>query len=135
MISAGLLFLDQLSKLLLTGKSYVFNGFLSIQYTQNLGASFGILQGGRWLFIATALIVIYIIFKFYRTFRDKTGLMFLLAGAVGNLLDRVLFGYVRDFISIWIWPTFNLADAFSVIGVALLAWQMIKEERKHKKNL
>jgi signal peptidase II len=116
MISAGLLFLDQLSKLLLTGKSYVFNGFLSIQYTQNLGASFGILQGGRWLFIATALIVIYIIFKFYRTFRDKTGLMFLLAGAVGNLLDRVLFGYVRDFISIWIWPTFNLADAFSVIN-------------------
>ena len=43
-----------------------------------------------------------------------------MAGTIGNLIDRIVFGYVRDFISISIWPSFNLADIFNVIGVILI---------------
>ncbi len=55
-------------------------------------------------------------------------LALILAGAIGNLIDRIRLGYVVDFIQVYWWPTFNLADIFIVIGVFLLGWQVLIEE-------
>ena len=63
-------------------------------------------------------------FIFY--YKDKVkgygfyGLAFLLSGVIGNLIDRLLFGYVRDFIDVGFWPIFNLADSYNTTGVILL---------------
>lgn len=57
-----------------------------------------------------------------------TGMAFLLAGAVGNMIDRARLGQVVDFIKVYWWPTFNLADAFIVVGVIILAWEILVRE-------
>ena len=67
-----------------------------------------------------------------KLWRDKwhlTGLALLFSGAIGNVVDRVRFGYVVDFIKVYWWPTFNLADVFIVAAVVLFAWEfLIREE-------
>lgn len=71
-----------------------------------------------------------------KLWRDKwhlTGLALILAGAIGNLIDRVRFGYVIDFIKIYWWPTFNLADAFIVCALLLFAWEFLVREHLGEK--
>ncbi len=102
--------LDQLTKLI-----------FKLTSTKNYGAAFGLFQGYRWLFIAAALIVIFMIFKFRNKF-NSLALGFLLGGTLGNLIDRVFYGYVIDFIDVGFWPSFNTADLFSTLGVILLLY-------------
>lgn len=102
--------LDQLTKFIL--KTYS---------TRNYGAAFGLFQGYRWLFIIVALIVIFLIFKFRNRF-NNLALGFLLGGTLGNLIDRLIYGYVIDFIDLGFWPSFNIADLFSTLGVLLLLY-------------
>ncbi|MDP1693999.1 MAG: signal peptidase II [Candidatus Woesearchaeota archaeon] len=102
--------LDQLSK-----SFVVKNGF---KYTTNTGAAFGILQGQTWLLIFIAVVVIAVLVYYSHEYQLALG--FLLGGTLGNLLDRVLQGYVVDFIHVPFWPSFNVADSFNVIGVGLL---------------
>ncbi len=87
-------------------------------YTTNTGAAFGILQGQTWFLILVGLVVIG--FLLYYSHEHQLALGFLLGGTMGNLVDRVLYGYVIDFIHIPFWPSFNVADTFNVIGVGLL---------------
>ena len=71
-----------------------------------------------------------------RLWQDRwhlTGLAVLLSGAVGNLIDRVRFGYVVDFIQVYWWPTFNLADVWIVCAVVLLAWGIMFREQTVEK--
>jgi len=91
----------------------------------NYGAAFGILQGYKWLLILVSLIVIVFCIKYYKEY--KIPLSLILAGTIGNLIDRVFLGYVRDFINVGFWPVFNLADSFNVIGVGILIWMLIKK--------
>jgi signal peptidase II len=110
-----LIFLDLLTK-------YLFKGI------KNYGASFGILQGYAAFLIIAGLIVIIICFYYY--FKDKNlriPLSFVIAGALGNLVDRIFLGYVRDFIDLKFFPVFNLADSFNFIGVCLLIYLNIKK--------
>ena len=108
-ISLILVFLDQITKYFIPG-------------TTNIGAAFGILQGWQWLFVLVSGVVLGFIFYY----KDKVkgygfyGLAFLLSGVIGNLIDRLLFGYVRDFIDVGFWPIFNLADSYNTTGVILL---------------
>lgn len=53
---------------------------------------------------------------------------FILSGALGNLVDRIHYNYVVDFIQVYWWPTFNLADIFIVLGVSILSWQVLISE-------
>ncbi len=89
---------------------------------KNFGAAFGLLEGFNWLFIIIGFLAVSIIIYYKNKVNRKTlyGLMFLMAGTMGNLIDRMVFGYVRDFIQISIWPSFNLADVFNIIGVLLI---------------
>ncbi|MBS3144153.1 signal peptidase II [Candidatus Woesearchaeota archaeon] len=97
-------------------KSFVVNN--GFRYTTNTGAAFGILQGQTWLLIFIAVVVIAVLVYYSHEYQLALG--FLLGGTLGNLLDRVFYGYVIDFIHVPFWPSFNLADSFNVIGVGLL---------------
>ena len=118
-------------------------GFLQFVYTQNPGIAFGQLQDGgsfgRWFFVVLAsLAAIAVFYYFMRTPRNDDRVLgacaLLLAGIVGNLTDRVRFGYVVDFIVVhagdYHWPTFNIADASITVGALLLAYDLVFSHRK-----
>lgn len=120
----------------------IIDNFFYFTYAHNTGVAWGMLAGHLWLFIIVALVsaVLMIVF-FIRTRRDEVltrfGLVLTFAGMAGNLIDRVVFGYVRDFIDVVIFnynfPIFNVADMAVVIGVALIIIEIIFEEYIHGK--
>lgn len=87
----------------------------------NTGAAFGILKGYNILLLIINLIAL-VVCIFYHTKEKKLRLplIFLISGIIGNLIDRIFLGYVRDFINLKFWPVFNLADSFNVVGIILL---------------
>jgi signal peptidase II len=94
-------------------------------YSENTGIAFGLPVGGWFLIMITlALVVgfvIYVTLELDLTRRfDRMTTALILAGALGNFWDRLTLGYVRDFIQIGWWPTFNVADSAICIGFALL---------------
>lgn len=130
--SLVLVALDQLTKYLMHGREY-FSGLISLHSTINYGAAFSMMQGWNWLFILVSLIVIAGIFYYLKSFKHKLGPILLLSGTVGNMIDRLFLGYVRDFISVEYFATFNMADSFNVIGVALIIYFSFMEEKQPKK--
>lgn len=125
----------------------VLGDFFIITHIRNSGAAFGMLQGGRWFFLLiTVVIVIGILWYLHRSYRSGSAiLMFALAmvlgGAVGNFLDRALFGKVIDFLQFnfgeYTFPIFNLADSAIVGGVGLIildALLTMKQENKPDDN-
>ncbi len=115
--------------------------FFSLYLTYNTGAAFSLFSDAagwqRWLFtLTTAIIGVGITVWLWRLPRKQIiqaiALTLILGGAIGNLLDRVLFGYVIDFLLLhwrqWQWPVFNLADSVICIGAGLLCWQLLRKE-------
>jgi len=133
--------LDQFSKFLavtyLQGEpKSIIQGVFELNYVQNTGAAFGIMQNSSMLFlvitplILTALFAYILIYKSKRTY--TLPLILILGGALGNYIDRVRMGYVVDFLDFKVWPVFNLADTSIVIGALLFAIILITEESKEK---
>jgi len=111
--------------------------YARIWHWHNTGASFGMFQGMGTVFAILALIVsIGIIYYFPRVPRDDWTLRLALAlelgGAVGNLIDRVQYGYVTDFVSVGRFAVFNVADASITIGVVIMIYGVWMKERKPK---
>jgi len=101
--------------------------FLSIQYTTNSGIAFGLLQGYNMILVFFYLIVLGIIlYNYEKVKRFFVPGFLVLGGLVGNLIDRITLGYVIDFISIGLWPSFNIADACIFIGIILLVIKILK---------
>ncbi|MGE5576137.1 MAG: signal peptidase II [Syntrophothermus sp.] len=138
----GILLLDQGTKLyiertLAIGESVpLIKGVLYITHIQNPGAAFGLMANQTIFFVITTLLVITAIIHFYRRlprrhFFLQLGLALGLAGAMGNLIDRLRLGYVVDIIDLRILPTiFNLADTAIVLGVGILLlviWRRTEE--------
>jgi signal peptidase II len=137
LIAVVIVILDQLTKLaaikyLLRGSIEVLP-FLNLSLVFNSGAAFGFLSDAAgWqnlLFVIIAIIVSFFIIAMVRRLGANevqvlTGLMLVLGGAIGNLIDRVHLGYVVDFIDFhvqsWHWPAFNVADAAITLGAVLL---------------
>ena len=122
----------------------VFAGF-NFFLIHNSGAAFSFLhdQSGwqRWFLAAVAgILSLLIVFWIHRLGQGERstafGLALVLGGAVGNLLDRLYFGYVVDFIQLyygqWSWPAFNLADSAICVGAAVLIWTSVKSSRDQK---
>ena len=110
-----------------------------LTYIMNPGAAFGILPNQNVLFITTAVLLITGVLAGYRKLSPgrkilRIGLALVLGGALGNLLDRLRFGKVVDFLDFRIWPVFNLADTAIFIGVCLLAWELLKHSGKSDKG-
>jgi signal peptidase II len=104
----------------------------AITYTTNTGAAFGLFPNSGALFIVIAVVVVIAIFIYYRQLATQQRLLrfslgLQLGGALGNLLDRLTRGYVVDFIHFKFWPVFNVADSCIVVGVALMAYFLLKE--------
>ncbi len=122
--------IDQLSKIYINYNSHKLINkdllILTIDFVRNYGAAFNILSGSRiflsFISVTTAIILSYFIFISKNKLINKYGLSFILAGSIGNGIDRVLNGYVIDFIKIKFinFPVFNIADIVINIGVLLL---------------
>ncbi len=101
---------------------------IGFPYTTNTGAAFGILQGQTFFLILIGLIVIG--FLLYYSHEHQLALGFLLGGTFGNLIDRVVYGSVVDFIHLPFWPSFNVADTFNVLGVGLLLLDALARKQR-----
>ena len=131
---------DQLSKFwirsnLAIGESVFEVGFFRLTHVHNSGAAFGLFQGHSFPLtiiasVGVAALLLYALF-FYHKFPlldnrlGKIALGLVLGGTVGNLIDRIRFGYVTDFIDVGIWPTFNIADSAAVVGVIIIAYSLL----------
>ncbi len=112
------------------GSIPVIKGVFHLTYVENTGAAFGMLQGNTWFLILTSVlvsaVVAYLIWKVKPENRYvKLSLALILGGALGNLVDRVLLGYVVDFLDFRIWPVFNIADSCVVVGAILLGYFVV----------
>lgn len=131
MISAAVFLLDQVTKYIIQSKMYLFQvipvlPFFNIVYVDNTGSAFGMFRslGNTFFIIISSLAMIVVAALIVRYREDRVPLALVLGGAAGNLMDRVIHGYVVDFLDIFIgrhhWPAFNIADSALTIGIALL---------------
>ena len=137
-VAVVVLIVDQCTKLLADAmlamhQSVELLPFLALRKAYNTGAAFSFLGDAsgwqRWFFIILALVVIVILLAWLRRLppgdtRVRLALVLILGGAVGNVVDRIVYGHVIDFIDVfygsWHWPTFNVADSAIFIGACLL---------------
>ncbi|MEG0283996.1 MAG: signal peptidase II [Erysipelotrichales bacterium] len=144
-IVLGLLILDQVSKYIVStnmalyDKIEVIKNFFSIYYIRNKGAAFSMLEGRMIVFLIGTIIGIVLVYFFYKDAKTKTSYVatsMLLAGILGNFIDRLRFQEVIDFLSFKIFDynfaIFNFADVFVCVGVALLIIDFILVERRKK---
>ncbi len=141
-IAVTVLVVDQVSKLLIRdwlpgrpGDPVVGlpGDWIGLQYVENRGAAFGVLAGAGGLLTGVALVVVAAAVIVYARIPAPSrwltlGLGLLASGAIGNALDRLLLGYVVDFIAVGPWPRFNVADSAITVGVLLLAWRLSGDE-------
>lgn len=125
----------------------IIHGFISFIYVHNSGAAWGIFSGRPIFLIIISIIVIALFIAFYvlrlRKFKDKISLWlsvslgFIAGGCFGNLIDRIAFGYVRDFINFDFmnFPVFNVADICLTVGIILLFIYFIFFYSKEEKLL
>lgn len=143
-IAAVVLILDQASKAWIlsiwpepyTGEIPLIDGWLALTYIRNTGVAFGLFSGVPQLFTVTSLLITAGAIWFYlhhlphnhRWLTISLGLV--VGGALGNVIDRVRFGYVVDFVKTFDgrFPIFNVADSCVVIGVGLMALVLVRED-------
>ena len=139
----ALIALDQVTKFLVSANlklnetSPVFKGIFNITLVHNTGIAFGLFKGMLLIFIFSSVVAIFFIILCAGRFRHgygrlRVGLLFILAGTIGNLIDRIRLGYVIDFIDLRIWPVFNIADITITIGGLLLIYYLLVMPRTRK---
>ncbi len=149
-VTVPVIILDQLTKawILTTLRLHegfpVIDGFFNIIHVRNPGAAFGFLAGispvfRSVFFLSVTVAAIILILNYLRSSRNDEpalviSLALILAGAAGNLIDRVRFGEVVDFLDVYIgshhWPAFNVADSAITIGASLLALILLGGKRR-----
>ncbi len=141
-IALGIIAIDQITKALVRASLAVGEtgwdiGFFSIYHVQNTGAAFGIFKGFPYVFMALQILAVLAIlflvvfmsrrWRFINLWIVRTGLALVMAGAAGNVIDRIAFeGRVTDFLNVEFYPgIFNVADASAVVGSIILAYAII----------
>jgi signal peptidase II len=152
--AASVIAIDQLTKAVITEKLFMYgthkviDGFFNLVYVMNPGAAFGFLSRTPELFRysffigITVLAMLLIIYYLVKSGNEKAiitlSLALIFGGAVGNLIDRIRFGAVVDFLDFyignWHWPAFNAADSAITVGAALMLWEMIIARHKKPKT-
>ena len=146
-LSLLVIILDQFSKYMVSDLLHLYESvavlpFFSITLLHNSGAAFSFLAGAggwqRWLFTAIALVVSVAIVVWIKRLPTKekwqaAALALILGGALGNVIDRLRFGYVVDFLDVyyqkWHWPAFNVADSAITVGVAILLMAVLRGDK------
>ena len=138
---------DQLSKIwirshLAVGQSLPETGWLRLTHVRNTGAVFGLFQDQSLPLTVVAILGIAVLLAYallsYRRFPfldntlGKVALGLVLGGTVGNLIDRLRFGYITDFIDVGFWPAFNVADSAIVVGVIIFTYSLLSLARAGK---
>lgn len=136
----GLILLDQgtklwaLSSLKPIHNRTVIEGFLDLTFVENRGVAFGMFSGKRWLILLLTAAIAGMLLYFYHSLPRRkeyapvrASIVLVLAGAVGNIIDRLFRGYVVDFFefTFFEWPVFNVADIYVVAGVILLMFLIL----------
>jgi signal peptidase II len=145
-LSALVIVVDQITKRIVDTTMQLYQSielipYFQLTYMRNQGAAFSFLSGAggwqRWFFIALAVIASVLICfwlkKLNRSQRwEAIAWSLVLGGALGNLIDRILYGYVIDFLDVyigdWHWPAFNVADSAITLGVAMLLLDSFKPQ-------
>ncbi|PIP68258.1 MAG: signal peptidase II [Candidatus Omnitrophica bacterium CG_4_9_14_0_2_um_filter_42_8] len=141
-----ILLIDQVSKSVIVsrlalGQSIpIIKNVLHITFIKNTGAAFGLFKNSTYFFIAVSVIAVILIGivlvnsagkgSFSEKFLFHYSLILIMAGALGNLIDRISLKYVIDFIDFRIWPVFNIADSSITIGTALLIISFTRFDNK-----
>jgi len=155
-IIVGIVIFDQLMKVAaanvltaLPGHTYVFiPGFASFTYVQNTGAAFSLFANATLVLTILSIVLVVALFvvlyktKKVRSLLLKMSLMFIIGGAIGNMIDRIFLGFVRDMIEFTFvkFAIFNVADSFVSIGAVLLGvyllfyWDKGKKDKPMKEN-
>lgn len=145
-ISGGLVLIDQWTKSLVRANLDINQAWMPLKWLapyvrivnwHNTGAAFGIFQGMNEVFMVLAFVIIGLILIYFPTIPAsdlyfRLALSLQLAGAAGNLTDRLMRGYVTDFISAGRFPVFNVADSCITLGVVVLLIGMWVEERREQ---
>lgn len=136
--------LDQITKIIAqnvlpfggTGVSVIDN-FFYFTYATNFGGAWSLFEGHTWMFILAAVIAVGVLGYFFMQTKiedrfTRFGLIMVLAGAIGNCIDRVLYGFVRDFVDLIIlgydFPIFNIADVCICLGTFFVIIEIFEEE-------
>lgn len=142
------IFLDQITKWLAVlflkeiDTLPLIKNVLHLTYLENTGAAFGILKNNRWIFLVVSAVAIVALLFYLAKFRPKNkwllvGLSFIVGGGIGNMIDRLLLGYVIDFIDFRLinFAVFNVADTFVCIGAVLvIIYVFFFSEKESKKE-
>jgi len=116
----------------------VIKGFFNIVNVCNFGGAFSMFQNQKALFIAAGIFVPMLLLFLIKQKFDKIGFLIsssmIVGGAIGNLTDRLIYGYVIDFLQFGSFPVFNVADSFITVGVCILAICIIKEDTEKSKK-
>jgi signal peptidase II len=147
---AGIVIFDQLTKVAainvlpqLPDQTFVFiPGFASFHYVKNTGAAFSIFSNATWLLaLLSVILTIAMFYILYKTRKYKSrllrlSLLFIIGGAIGNMIDRIFLGFVRDMIEFTFvkFAVFNVADSFVCIGAVLLGIFLLFYWDKNKKD-
>ena len=134
-IVASVILSDQITKFLalkflqLNTPVPLIKNFLNLTLVHNRGAAFGFFQNQLFLFVLVSLfaigLILYNLKNKTNPFILKISLSLIFGGAVGNLIDRLRFGFVIDFLDLRIWPVFNIADSVITIAALVLSWELL----------
>ncbi|MBT3349090.1 signal peptidase II [bacterium] len=106
--------------------------FFRLQFVENSGIAFSFPMA-RWILVPVTLVVLFFLGKFLWfspvSKLQKIAAAFVFSGAVGNLIDRIFFGAVTDFLAFWSFPIFNLADTFVSLGIAVWIWDELSTKK------
>lgn len=130
-IAFASLLIDEISKFLIShylSSGEIIHVFKGLDFTKlyNSGCAFSLFEGKNPLLIIIALVMIYVLVKLMKEYKNNfinaLAFGFLFGGILGNLFDRILLGHVRDFIKLTFidFPVFNMADSFITVGVVIL---------------
>jgi len=148
-LSILFLTIDQLIKIIVINNMDVYqsikiiSNFFYITYTKNFGAAWSLFEGSRYILILISVLALFIIYKYLSKTKhlkkiEIISFSLLIGGTLGNLIDRIIYGYVIDYLDFIIFgydfPIFNIADSCIVISAILLIINSFKEDKNANKS-
>ena len=113
--------------------------FFSLTYVENTGSAFGLFQNANLFLLVVSFLILFFMIKWRKDIISlgnlaKFGYVMILAGALGNIYDRIFLGHVIDFLDFHVWPVFNIADSAICIGATFITLAILKARKEEIKR-